>query len=60
MSYQVQAVKAAAELLSACRDNGCNFFDNAEVYAKGAAEALIGKAIKVRRRRAPGKTQAGF
>ncbi|KIZ02083.1 putative voltage-gated potassium channel subunit beta, partial [Monoraphidium neglectum] len=40
MSYQ------AAELLAACREAGCNFFDNAEVYAKGAAEELIGKAIK--------------
>jgi len=48
ISYQVQAVKQAAELLAACRDAGCNFFDNAEVYAKGEAEILIGKAIKVR------------
>ncbi|GBF90935.1 voltage-gated potassium channel subunit beta-like [Raphidocelis subcapitata] len=46
MSYQVQAVKQAAELLAACRDAGCNFFDNAEVYAKGDAEILMGKAIK--------------
>lgn len=46
MSYQVQAVKQAAELLSACRDNGCIFFDNAEVYAKGDAEILIGKAMR--------------
>lgn len=46
MSYQVQAVKQAAELLAACREGGCNFFDNAEVYAKGDAEILIGKAIK--------------
>jgi hypothetical protein len=47
MSYQVVQVKAVAELLAACRDNGCNFFDNAEVYAKGDAEILVGKAIRV-------------
>jgi len=35
------------ELLSAARDGGCNFFDNAEVYAKGQAEEIMGKAIKV-------------
>lgn len=52
MSYQVQAVRQAAELLAACREAGCNFFDNAEVYAKGEAEALIGKAMKVGPRRA--------
>lgn len=46
-SSNVMFSPQAAELLSACREAGCNFFDNAEVYAKGDAEILIGKAIKV-------------
>lgn len=37
----------AKELLVACRDAGVNFFDNAEVYAKGHAEEIMGKAFKV-------------
>ncbi len=27
-------------------DNGCNFFDNAEVYASGKAEILMGQILK--------------
>eukprot|EP00877_Chromochloris_zofingiensis_P001264 jgi/Chrzof1/11138/Cz05g25090.t1 len=38
--------KPAKELMSACRDAGVNFFDNAEVYAKGQAETIMGQAIK--------------
>jgi aryl-alcohol dehydrogenase-like predicted oxidoreductase len=38
----------AKELLSACRDAGVNLFDNAEVYAKGQAEEIMGKAFKVK------------
>jgi aryl-alcohol dehydrogenase-like predicted oxidoreductase len=38
----------AKALLSAARDAGVNFFDNAEVYAKGQAEEIMGKAFKVR------------
>jgi aryl-alcohol dehydrogenase-like predicted oxidoreductase len=40
-------VVQAKELLVACRDAGVNFFDNAEVYAKGQAEEIMGKAFKV-------------
>lgn len=39
-------VPQAKELLTACRDAGVNFFDNAEVYAKGQAEEIMGQAIK--------------
>lgn len=46
--YQV-GIKQAMELLTAARDGGCNFFDNAEVYAKGQAEEIMGKAIKASR-----------
>lgn len=40
-------VGAAKEILQACRDAGVNFFDNAEVYASGVAEKVMGQAIKV-------------
>jgi voltage-dependent potassium channel beta subunit len=38
-------VKEAKALLQACRDAGVNFFDNAEVYANGRAEEIMGQAI---------------
>ena len=38
--------KAAVELMSAARDHGVNFFDNAEVYASGKSEELMGAALK--------------
>jgi voltage-dependent potassium channel beta subunit len=39
-------VKAAVSILSRCREAGVNFFDNAEVYAEGKAEEIMGAAIK--------------
>lgn len=39
-------VKEAKTLLQACRDAGVNFFDNAEVYANGRAEEIMGQAIR--------------
>lgn len=38
--------RAAIETMSAARDAGVNFFDNAEVYAGGRAETLMGNALK--------------
>jgi aryl-alcohol dehydrogenase-like predicted oxidoreductase len=38
-------VDGALELMSAAYDNGCNFFDNAEVYARGQAETIMGEAL---------------
>lgn len=38
--------KAALELMAAARDHGVNFFDNAEVYAAGKSEELMGAALK--------------
>lgn len=37
---------AATEMLSAAMDAGVNFFDNAEVYAGGQSEVVMGKAFK--------------
>jgi voltage-dependent potassium channel beta subunit len=42
---QVDA-KAAREMLAAAMDAGVNFFDNAEVYAKGQSEVVMGEALK--------------
>ncbi|HVW50603.1 MULTISPECIES: aldo/keto reductase [unclassified Trinickia] len=38
--------RAARESLAAARDAGVNFFDNAEVYAGGQAEEIMGQALK--------------
>ena len=45
---QVDA-KAAREMLAAAMDAGVNFFDNAEVYAKGQSEIVMGEALKALR-----------
>ncbi|HMN62567.1 MAG TPA: aldo/keto reductase [Anaerolinea sp.] len=38
--------KAASELIHAAYEQGVNFFDNADMYANGQAEVLMGNAIK--------------
>jgi voltage-dependent potassium channel beta subunit len=38
--------KAATEMLAAAFDAGVNFFDNAEVYAMGKSEVVMGEAFK--------------
>lgn len=38
--------RAARESLAAARDAGVNFFDNAEVYAGGKSEEIMGHALK--------------
>jgi voltage-dependent potassium channel beta subunit len=42
---QVDA-KAATEMLAAAMDAGINFFDNAEAYALGKSEVVMGEAFK--------------
>lgn len=39
-------VDAAVEMMSAAYDQGVNFFDNAEVYAGGKSEEVMGAALK--------------
>jgi len=39
-------VNAAVEMMSAAHDAGVNFFDNAEVYAGGKSEEVMGAALK--------------
>jgi voltage-dependent potassium channel beta subunit len=38
--------ETASDLLHTAYDHGVNYFDNADVYAKGRAEEVMGKAIK--------------
>jgi len=38
--------KAADELMGIAYDNGINFFDNAEVYASGESEKMMGRVLK--------------
>lgn len=39
-------VRGAVQCMSAARDAGVNFFDNAEVYAGGQAERIMGAALR--------------
>jgi voltage-dependent potassium channel beta subunit len=38
--------RAARELMAAAFDAGVNFFDNAEIYAKGGSETIMGTVLK--------------
>src|SRR5438477_9050206 len=38
--------KTADELIGLAYDNGINFFDNAEVYANGESEKIMGRVLK--------------
>ncbi|MBT8207026.1 MAG: aldo/keto reductase, partial [Acidimicrobiia bacterium] len=41
-----QGLDAVTESMSAAHEAGCNFYDNAEVYARGESETLMGQALK--------------
>jgi voltage-dependent potassium channel beta subunit len=41
-----QGLSAVVESMEAARAAGCNFFDNAEVYAGGESETLMGEALQ--------------
>ena len=43
---QIAQAAEAAECLSAAKDAGVNFFDNAEGYASGASEKVMGEAFR--------------
>lgn len=44
-------VEEATRLIDVCLDNGVNFFDTANVYSKGLAEEILGRAIKDKKNR---------
>jgi len=43
---QLATAKAAAECLSAAKEAGVNFFDNAEAYSAGESERVMGTAFR--------------
>jgi voltage-dependent potassium channel beta subunit len=43
---QIETAKQAAECLSAAKEAGVNFFDNAEAYAEGESERVMGEAFR--------------
>jgi len=43
---QIETAKQAAECLSAAKEAGVNFFDNAEAYAGGESERVMGEAFR--------------
>jgi aryl-alcohol dehydrogenase-like predicted oxidoreductase len=51
---------AAARIVDRCLDAGINFFDTANVYNKGVAETILGKALSGRRAKVILATKAGF
>ncbi|WP_420632276.1 potassium channel beta subunit family protein [Candidatus Leptofilum sp.] len=47
VTFSAQAdVDLAAEMMAAAYDAGVNFFDNAEIYAHGKSEEIMGAALK--------------
>jgi voltage-dependent potassium channel beta subunit len=47
VTFSAQAdVDLAAEMMKAAYDAGVNFFDNAEIYAHGKSEEIMGAALK--------------
>src|SRR5215207_8695280 len=47
ITYHTQVdVAAAREMLAVAMDAGVNFFDNAEAYARGQSEVVMGEAIR--------------
>ena len=50
VTYHTQVdTRAATEMLAVAMDAGVNFFDNAEVYASGQSEVVMGQAFKALR-----------
>jgi len=42
-------VKQASRMIDICLEAGMNFFDTADIYSAGAAEEILGQALKKRR-----------
>ncbi|MFC3909367.1 aldo/keto reductase [Legionella dresdenensis] len=53
-------INEATRLIDMCIDAGLNFFDSADVYSKGMAEEILGKAIQGRRDQVIISTKATF
>lgn len=53
-------VKEATRLVDICLESGLNMFDSADIYSDGAAEEILGKAVKGRRSSVLISTKATF
>src|SRR5688572_12927417 len=53
-------VKEASRLVDICLEAGLNMFDSADVYSNGAAEEILGAAIRGRRNEVIISTKASF
>ena len=53
-------VKGATRLVDLCLDSGLTLFDSADIYSGGAAEEILGEAIKGRRDQVLISTKATF
>jgi aryl-alcohol dehydrogenase-like predicted oxidoreductase len=53
-------VKEATRLIDICLDAGLTLFDSADIYSAGAAEEVLGEAIKGRRNQVLVSTKATF
>jgi aryl-alcohol dehydrogenase-like predicted oxidoreductase len=53
-------VAEATRLVDICLDSGLNMFDSADAYSAGAAEEILGKAIKGRRDKVILSTKSAF
>ncbi|HWA87881.1 MAG TPA: aldo/keto reductase [Opitutus sp.] len=61
MTFGAQTDEATAvAMVSQCLDRGVNFFDTANVYAAGASETILGRALKGRRDRAVVASKVSF
>lgn len=50
----------ASRLIDVCLDHGVSLFDSADIYSDGAAETILGEAIKGKRNRLMISTKATF
>ena len=53
-------IKEATRLVDVCMERGVNFFDTADMYSLGAAEEILGAALKGKREQALISTKATF
>jgi aryl-alcohol dehydrogenase-like predicted oxidoreductase len=53
-------IKEESKLVDICIDAGINLFDTADVYSKGAAETILGKALKNKREKVLISTKTSF
>ena len=54
------SVAEATRLVDVCLDAGVSLFDSADIYSDGAAENILGQALKGRRHQAIISTKGGF